>query len=235
MPLLDHLEELRARLIRVIVAFLLLTLLCFAFHEPLLRLMLRPAGEVKLIFTGPAESFLASLRVVFACGFYLTLPILLHEGISFVRPGLTLRERRWALPLLVASFLLFSLGVVFAYFLLLPVGLKFLLTFGPTEIQAMISIGHYIGFAAALLLATGLSFQLPLVLLILASLGIVDGKKLKEARKYALLGAFVAGGVLTPSTDLFTQALLAGALYLLYEVSILGVWLRSPREFSASP
>lgn len=225
MSLIDHLEELRTRILKVLVVLVILFLVCFAFHEPLTRWLLLPADGVKLIFTSPEETFIASLRVAFLGSLYLGTPWIITQAIAFVFPGLTWSERRWVLPLGVFSFLLFSLGIFFSYYFLLPVGLKFLLGFGPHEVEPMLSIGKYLGFSATLLFATGLSFELPLVLLGCSLVGVVDSTRLRAYRHYAFLGAFVLGGVVTPSTDIFTQGLLAAALYSLYEVSIVVIRL----------
>ncbi|HEY9765952.1 MAG TPA: twin-arginine translocase subunit TatC, partial [Chroococcales cyanobacterium] len=165
------------------------------------------------------------LKVAFGAALTFTLPLLLREALLFALPGLSRKERRYVVPLTILSFLLLLGGALFAYFFLLPIGLRFLIGFGLQEIKPMLSIENYVGFASIMLLATGLAFQLPLVLFFLASLGLVDPVKLREWRKYALLISFIAGGVLTPSTDMFTQSLLAGALYFLYEISLLVIKL----------
>ncbi len=225
MPLLDHLEELRTRLIRVLAFLGLLLLLCFIFNEPLTRWLLVPLGEVQLIFTRPEEPFLAALKVAFGAALTFTLPLLLREALLFALPGLSRKERKYFIPLTFFSFPLFLGGALFAYSFLLPMGLRFLIGFGIPEIKPMLSIGNYVDFAFLMLIATGLAFQLPPVLFFLAALGLVGPVKLRKWRKYALLISFVAGGVLTPSTDVFTQSLLAGALYCLYELSLLVILL----------
>ncbi len=221
MTFLEHLEELRWRLLKTVSAIAVGTLLAFVFHQHLVTWLLKPAEGIELIFTAPAEYFMVTLRVAFFAGLYLSLPVLLYQVIAFVAPGLTPGERRWTLPMLVAAFLLFTTGALFSYFFLLPVGLKFLVGFAPEGIDPLLSIGSYLSFAASLVFASGLSFELPLVLFFLSLMGLVTSTKLKEFRRYFLIVALVVAAVVTPSPDIFTQGILAVALMGLYELSIL--------------
>jgi len=217
---LEHLEELRWRLLKTVSAITAATLLAFVFHRPLVTWLLKPTGSLQLIFTAPAEYFMVTLRVAFFAGLYLSLPVLLYQVIAFIAPGLTAAERRWTLPMLAAAFLLFTSGALFSYFFLLPVGLKFLVGFAPEGIAPMLSIGSYLSFAASLVFASGLSFELPLVLFFLSLMGIVSSAKLMNFRRYFLIVALVVAAVVTPSPDIFTQGMLALALMALYELSI---------------
>ena len=225
MTLVEHLEELRWRLIKGLVAVVAGFALCFTFSHNLILLLSRPAQSVhavKFIFTSPGEYFMSSVKVSFFAGLYLALPIILYQLIAFLAPGLSPKERNWIAPITFGSFLLFTLGAVFAYFAILPTGLHFLLTFAPSSIQPMLSIGTYIGFAAALLFASGLAFELPLVLLALSWVGLVSSKLLSRFRQFAWVATLVVGAIITPSVNGFSQVMLAGALIILYEFSI---WL----------
>ena len=221
MTFLEHLEELRWRLLKTVLAILAGTILSFVFHKPLVTWLLKPAEGIELIFTAPAEYFMVTLRVAFFAGLYLSLPVLLYQVIAFVAPGLTPAERRWTLPMLVSAFLLFTAGALFSYFFLLPVAIKFLVGFAPEGISALLSIGNYLSFAASLVFASGLSFELPLVMFFLSLMGLVTSAKLKDFRRYFIIVALVIAAVVTPSPDVFTQGILAIALMGLYEFGIL--------------
>ncbi|MNX21715.1 Sec-independent protein translocase protein TatC [compost metagenome] len=221
MTFLEHLEELRWRLLKTVSAIAVGTILAFVFHQQLVTWLLKPAAGIELIFTAPAEYFMVTLRVAFFAGLYLSLPVLLYQAIAFVAPGLTPSERRWTLPMLVAAFLLFTTGALFSYFFLLPVALKFLIGFAPEGISPLLSIGNYLAFAASLVFASGLSFELPLVMFFLSLMGLVTSPKLKEFRRYFIIVALTIAAVVTPSPDVFTQGILAIALMALYELGIL--------------
>lgn len=221
MSLLEHLEELRWRLIKSLAALAVGFAVCFAFNGPLITWLEYPAHGTKFVFTAPAEYFMASLKVAFFAGLYLALPVILYQVIAFVAPGLQTRERAWVIPITFGSFILFTLGGLFAYFALLPAGLHFLLGFAPGSVEPMLSIGTYLGFAASLLFAAGFIFELPLLLLALAWIGLLSSATLVKFRKGAMVAALAIGALITPSADIFSQLMLAGALVFLYELSVL--------------
>lgn len=222
MTFVEHLEELRWRIVKSLVALVLGFIACFAVNRQLMTWLSMPAGDVSFIFTAPGEYFMASLQVAFYGGLYLALPVILYQVLAFLAPGLTNTERHWVVPIAAGSFLLFTAGAAFAYFLLLPAGLHFLLGFAPTAIAPMLSIGTYLGFAAALVFAAGFIFELPLVLLALALVGILSSAMLARFRRMAYVATLAIAALISPSGDIFTQLLLAAALVLLYELS---VWL----------
>jgi sec-independent protein translocase protein TatC len=198
--------------------------------------LIRPVGRV--IFTAPTEAFFIRLKVAALAGAFLSLPVILWQIWRFVSVGLTPKERRYALSLLPFSLILFVAGGAFAFFAILPVGVRFLLSYQTETLVPMISIGAYTSFATAFVLAFGLVFQLPVVILLLARIGIVTPATLAAGRRYALLAIVVASAVLTPGGDIFSQLLMAVPTYLLYEVSI---WIarvvapRSARQESLRP
>lgn len=226
MPLTDHLDELRWRILKSGAAILAGFAVCFAFNQQVITLILAPAYKAalvsgKLVFTAPAEYFVAALKVSFFGGLFLALPVLLYQIMAFVSPGLTPAERKWAVPMTVASALLFAGGGAFSYYAMLPLGFKFLIGFAPHEIVSpMLTIGSVLSFSTLFLFATGAIFQLPLVLLLLSLMGVVSSFQLKRFRKIFIVAAFLAGALLSPSPDVFSQSLLAGALLVLYEFSI---------------
>jgi sec-independent protein translocase protein TatC len=233
MSVLDHLEELRWRIIKSVAALAVGAVVVFLFNAQLIHLLERPlqpgslpfggglTTPVQLIFTSPGEYFMAVMKVALLGGLYLALPVILYQVLAFVAPGLTSQERRWAIPIVVSAFVLFTIGMVFSYFFLLPAGLQFLVGFAPPDVKAMLSIGKFISFSAGLMFATGLAFQLPLFLLGASVMGVITSYVLVRYRRHAFLAAFVLGAIITPSVDMVTQSLLAIALYLLFELSIL--------------
>lgn len=236
MTLIEHLEELRRRLLISVFAFSAGTVVSFLLVERVLAVLIRPVGRV--VFTAPTEAFFIRLKVAALTGAFVSLPVILYEIWRFVSVGLTAAERRYTLALLPFSLLLFVGGGAFAFFAILPVGVRFLLSYQTETLVPMISIGAYTSFATAFVLAFGLVFQLPVVVLFLARIGVVTPAALAAGRRYALLGIVVLSAVLTPGGDLFSQLLMAGPTYLLYEASI---WIaravapRSPRQESLRP
>lgn len=227
MTIVEHLEELRRRLFLAIVAFAAATFLSFLFVEPILALLIRPVGRV--VFLAPTEAFFVRLKVAALAGAFLSLPVVLYQVWRFVGVGLTRTERRYALSLLPFSLLLFVGGAAFAFFAILPVGVRFLLGYQTEQLTPMISIGAYTSFATAFVLAFGVVFQLPVVVLFLARLGIVTPASLAAGRRYALLGIVVLSAVLTPGGDVVSQVLMALPTYLLYEGSIWIARLVAPK------
>lgn len=219
-----HLEELRQAIVVCFVSLVVTSGLCFIYSKEVLDILTRPllstVKNVELVFVSPGEAFMATLRASLIIGIIIALPIILNRIFWFISPGLSTKEKSFSFPIVIMSYFLFLLGVVFAYELLLPFGVKFLIEFAPSNIHPMISIGNYVSFASSLVLGTGLIFELPLLLIFLAFLGLVSSKLLKKYRKHAFLASFIIGGVITPSIDMMVQSLLAGALYALYEISI---------------
>lgn len=225
MSFTSHLEELRQAIIISFFSIVFTTGLCFFFNKEVLDLLTAPltnnVKNVQLIFVSPGEAFMATLQTALITGLILALPIILNRLYWFVAPGLTVQERVFSFPVIIISYFLFLIGVVFAYLILLPFGVKFLVEFAPANIHPMISIGNYISFSSTMILGTGLIFELPMILLFLAFIRIINSKLLIKYRRHAFLISFVIGAVITPSIDMITQSLLAGALYVLFELSII--------------
>lgn len=220
MTIVEHLEELRRRLLIAVAAFVVAMVAAFLFVEPILAILIRPVGRV--VFLAPTEAFFVRLKVAALAGVFLSLPVVLYQLWRFVGVGLTPTERRHTLALLPFSLLLFVGGAAFAFFVILPLGVRFLLGYQTAQLTPMISIGAYTSFATAFVLAFGVVFQLPLVVLFLARLGIVTPASLAAGRKYALLGIVILSAVLTPGGDVVSQSLMAIPTYLLYEA---GIWI----------
>ena len=227
MPFMAHLEELRKRLIISVAAIAVGTFIAFGFKEWLFHLLMRPLiqalpqGE-KMIFTGLPEAFFVYLEVSVIAGVMLAMPVVLYEVWMFVAPGLYPSERRFAAPMVTLSTVFFAGGVLFGYSLVFPFAFKYLVGFGTDFIRPLPDMKEYMNLASALLLAFGLIFELPLVLTMLARIGIVNDAFLRKQRKYAFLLAFVAAAILTPTPDIFNQCLMAFPIIILYEISIVG-------------
>ncbi len=222
LSLVGHLRELRKRLIICLLAVLLTSGLSYFYTKEILSLIAKSPG--KLVFLAPTEAFLAYVKIALFSGIFLASPLILHQIWAFVSAGLKEEERRTLLFYGPLSFFFFLGGAAFAYFLVLPLGIRFLLQFGSESLQPMLSVGRYISFAGFLLLGFGISFEFPLVIMFLSRLGVVTPQFLRRRRKYAVLLIFVFSAIITPP-DVFTQVLMALPLLLLYEVSIWFSWL----------
>jgi sec-independent protein translocase protein TatC len=200
--------------------------LCYAFADsifnvlasPLIKVM--PAGG-SLIFTSVAEAFFTYMKVAFIAGLILTSPFVLYQVWAFVAPGLYQKEKKYVVPFVLGGSLFFALGVLFGYFIAIPIGFKFLLSYATDFIKPMPSMKEYLSFSIKFLLAFGLVFEFPVVLVLLARIGVIDAKMLARRRKYAILLIFIFAAAVTPSPDLVSQVLMALPLIGLYELSIL--------------
>ncbi|MBI4252149.1 MAG: twin-arginine translocase subunit TatC [Candidatus Tectomicrobia bacterium] len=220
MPLTEHLSELRSRIIVILSAIGILFLITYYFSPHLLALAQRPIGNRKLIFLSPTEAFFAHLKVSFYVAFFLSLPVTFYQVWRFCSPGLLDTERRYVAPFVTASTICFTLGALFCYYIVLPLGLDFLLSFGSATLEPQISISYYISFVFQLMLAFGLVFEVPILVVLLVQIGVLSTKTLTSNRGYVVIGAFVMGAVLTPTPDMFNQILLAGPLLVLFEISV---------------
>jgi sec-independent protein translocase protein TatC len=221
MTIMGHLEELRQRIVKIVLALAITTGLCLVFTTQIMELLLLPAGGIKPIFLKPTEMFLTYMRVGLIAGVGLAMPVIVYQIMRFLAPGLEPKEKKWLVSLVPATAAFFIGGVSFAYFFMLPFALQYLLTFGSTLVEAKWAIGEYISFVTSLLLWVGVSFETPLVIFFLAKLHIVDAKKLTSYRKYAIVGAFIAAAIITPTPDPFNQVMVAVPIILLYELGII--------------
>lgn len=216
--LLHHLEEVRRRFFICLVSVILLSFVSYFFYEKVFNILTEPFNK-PLVFLAPQEAFFIALKISVFTGLILSLPVIFYQTWKFVSLGLKKKETRFLRLVTTISVLLFSIGVVFAYFVVLPLGLKFLIGFGSGLLQPMISISNYISFVVTLLFAFGVVFELPLVILFLTRTGIVSHEFFFSKRKHAILLVFIVAAILTPP-DVFTQFLMAGPLIVLYEISI---------------
>ncbi len=218
--LMEHLDELRNRLLICIGLIIICTAISYSFVGRIMELITASIG--KLYFMSPTEAFWVKLKVAMFSGFYFSLPFLFYQVWRFVEVGLRQKEKRLLLPLSLASFILFSGGAAFCYFLVIPVAVKFLLSYGSASLVPLISVSKYLSFVGCLVFAFGVTFQLPLVMMVLARVGLINNKMLRKFRRFAILGSFILGAALTPTPDMVNQTLMALPIIVLYEISI---WL----------
>jgi len=229
MPFLDHIEELRWRLIKSILAVAILGGVSFAFADYVFKFVTQPLGDVKLHFTEITGSFYAYLKVSFFSGLFAASPIVLYQLWKFIGPGLYPKEKRAVLPMVFFSTLLFLTGAAFCFFVVLPFALTFLISYGEEVMTPIITVSSYVSFAGLLLVAFGAAFQLPVIGYFLGSIGVITPQFLGKGRPYAVVAILIAGAVLSPP-DILTQVLLAGPLYLLYELTIIIVRLTGRKK-----
>jgi sec-independent protein translocase protein TatC len=222
MSLVDHLEELRSRVLRSLLAVVVAAAGCLAFVKPLVKLLEMPAHGIRFLQLAPGEFLFVSLKVAGYAGLTLALPYVLYEVLAFVLPGLTRSERRLVAPAVAGSALLFAAGLAFAWWALVPAALTFLVNYGADVVEPSWSIERYLDFVLLLMVATALAFQLPVLQLLLGALGLINARTMLGAWRWVVVVAAIAGAVLTPSTDPVTMLLLSGAITALF---LLGVAL----------
>lgn len=219
MSLVGHLQELRRRLIIIIIAVAVGSLISYFYAAELVQYITAPAG--KLYYMSPAEAFFTYLRVSFFAGFLLALPIVLYQIWAFVVPALTAKEHKASIILVPSSVLLFFIGLAFSYVLVLPAGIKFFMGFATENLQPLLSLGEYLSFVISFLLPFGFIFELPLFIVVMAKFGLITSKFLSAKRKHVLVLSFVIGALISPTPDVFSQTMVAVPVIVLYEFSVL--------------
>ena len=217
-PLRDHLQEFRKRLLICLVVVAIAALACYNYVDDIIALLSGPAG--KLYFMNPSEVFFTYMEIALYAGILFTLPVLLYEVWAFVAPALWPEERRAVLVILPTAVILFYVGLVFAYYLVIPAAVTFFMGFATQTLQPMFSLESYLSFILALTLPFGFIFELPLIVVFLAKIGLVTGDFLKGKRKILIVIAFIFAAVVSPTTDIFTQTMIAVPLIVLYEISL---------------
>ncbi|MBF0342658.1 MAG: twin-arginine translocase subunit TatC [Nitrospirae bacterium] len=250
MSFIDHLSELRQRLLITLTIVLVSFIVIFNYSEELLKILMFPMEKelvfklqtpfiffvsknlknVSLVFLQPAEAFWMHLKLSMIAAFIVSLPVVLTQVWLFVAPGLLPKEKKLALPFIVSGSVLFLMGAAFCFIIILPFALGFLLTYKTQSLTAMLSIGSYIDFNIKFLLAFGLVFELPIVILFLTRFGIVTPERLASSRKYAFVFAFIIAGILTPTPDAFNQTLMAVPMIVLYEIGIIASKIIFPKS-----
>lgn len=227
---ISHLIELRDRLLRSVIVWIVLFVCLFPWANDLYTILAQPMLEKlpkggQMIATEVVTPFFVPIKVAMMTAFLGSLPYILYQVWAFVAPGLYAHERKFIVPMVVASLVLFACGMAFAYFLVFPVVFGFIVGIAPVGVAVMTDINKYLDFVITMFLAFGITFEVPIVVIALAYTGIVEIHQLKEARPYVIVGAFVIGAIFTPP-DVVSQIMLAVPLWLLYELGVVvSAWL----------
>jgi sec-independent protein translocase protein TatC len=223
MTITEHLAELRSRLFWAVAAIILGTVIAFGFSRQLMELVLAPLPpEVKVVTLGITEGFFTQMKVALYAGIIIAMPMIVYQIGAFIAPALQPNEKGWLLKLVPGATIMFLLGVVFSYFVILPTSVQFLLTFlDPQYAEAMPQLERYLSFATRMILAIGITFEVPVFIWFLSKLGIVNAAQLAGARRYAIVVVAVLAAIITPTGDPLNMALVAVPGYLLFEFGIL--------------
>ncbi|MCS7215832.1 MAG: twin-arginine translocase subunit TatC [Thermodesulfovibrio sp.] len=243
MSLIEHLSELRKRILICLVALFIAFIITFTSSEYIFKLLLFPLNytpqfslkeglvfvfdqklqNTKLVFLGPAEAFWMNMKIALVTGFILTIPVIFYQLWMFVSPGLYPNEKKYVLPFVLTATALFLAGVTFCYLIVLPFAMDFLLNYKVGDfLMPMLSVGLYIDFLLKFLLAFGLVFELPILIVVATRMGLITPQTLKKYRRLAIVLAFVVAAIITPTPDAFNQTLMAVPMIILYEV---GIWV----------
>jgi len=222
LTVIGHLDELRKRIIICLLAVALGGCISFPFGNQILKVLRLPVSNYikELAFFSPQEAFMVYVKVAVVSGLIISMPIILLQVWAFISPAIEERFRRYSVIFILFSLVAFALGGLFAYFLLLPAALKFLLSFGQGQLIPVISVSKYISFSLAIVLGTGLVFEMPVLSFILSKIGILNHLFLRKRFKYAILAIFITAAIITPTPDIFNMMLLAVPMLVLYEMSI---------------
>ena len=229
--ILDHLRELRKRLLWSVAAVVITTSVCFFFMTDIIEILKEPAGDINLYVIEMTEGFSSSMRVALMSGLVLAMPVIIYQFLMFVVPALTRAERKAIYTIIPVITLMFAGGITFGYFYLIPPAARFLLEFSEiVDAVPQIRISDYINFITRLLIGIGILFELPVVTSFLARMGIITSKWLASRRKIMILFSFVVAAILTPTPDAVNQSIVAGTMIVLYEISIWLAWLLQKRR-----
>ena len=216
LPFSEHIEELRQRIFLLVGIILLLTCIAFIEVKDLVKILELPVQNVKFFQISPGEYFISTIKISFYTGLLFSSPFVIGQLILFLLPGLTKKETKIILPLLLSSLVLFGLGLVFSYYTLIPAALNFFLNYSEEVLEPFWSFDQYFEFVLVLFYSTGLAFQIPIIQILIGLLNIVSAKQMLGAWRYVILISTVIGAILTPSTDPLTQLLLSAAILVLY-------------------
>lgn len=219
LPFTEHLEELRWRLIIIIISIAVWFGICYTYSEDIIRFVQKPLNQ-KLIFISPTEAFFVNLKVAFFVAIFLSIPVIIYELWEFIAPGLLEKEKKYTLPFIISATVCFVIGSAFSYYIALPMITRFLLNFAGSELKPMVSVNNYISFVGRFMIGSGLIFEFPVLIFFLSKIGIATPAFLSQKRGYAILGIFIISAVITPP-DIFTMFIMAIPLMALYEISII--------------
>jgi sec-independent protein translocase protein TatC len=232
MSILEHLAELRTRLLRAFIALAICTSLSFAFAKPLLRVLIAPMGDNPPVALTPTEAIGTFAKVALIAGITLAMPAIVYQIMRFVTPGLTAQEKRYLVVIVPGATISFAAGAAFAYFVMLPATVPFLQNFLSDIIRQQWAIGKYISFVTALIFWVGVSFEAPLLIFFLAKLRIVSARMLWRNFRYAIVAIAILAAIITPTPDPFTMTLVMGPLIALYLIGVILAWVARRGEKS---
>ncbi len=220
--MVEHLSELRRRIIICLVSLLIASICTFSFASGILRLLRLPSKGLidRLVFFSPQEAFLVYIKVAIFSGLVISMPIILYQLWAFISPAIEERLKKYTINFILLALIAFICGLSFAYFFLLPAGLRFLLDFAKDNLEPLISVSKYLSFVFGLILGCGLVFEMPVLSFILSKLGIINPKFLRKKFKYAVILVFIVAAIITPTPDVFNMIILAIPMLFLYELSI---------------
>jgi sec-independent protein translocase protein TatC len=229
MTFLEHLDELRVRLMHCLAALVVGTIVCWTRHEWIFHFLTQPLRNaypaVKFITTGPSEAFMMYMKMSFFVGIFLAAPYLLYQVWAFIAPGLYSHEKAYAVPFILMGSVFFMVGGAFGHFYLFPATFKFLYEFAGQDMQFLPKVDEYFEFYSWFLLGLGLVFQLPVIIFVLARIGLVTPGFLIRQTKFAVLAAFIIAAIITPSPDVVNQTALAIPIIALYLIGVLVAWM----------
>lgn len=217
MSLIDHLGELRGRIIVALVAMIVGTIVSYYYVEDIIQILIAPAG--KLYYTKPTEAFFTYMKISIISGLIVSSPVWFYQIWAFIIPALSKGEKRITFLIVPSAISLFVIGVLFSYYLVLPTAIEFFIGFGTDGLQPLFSIGQYIDFVVGFIIPFGITFELPLIIVALGALGILSSQRVRKFRKIFILLAFIIGGAISPTPDMLSQTMIAGPMVLLYEIS----------------
>lgn len=220
MSIFEHVEELRSRTIKGALFFFITTAISFSYIKEIVLILQQPANGIKFLQLAPGEYFFSSIKISSYTGLMISSPFIIYQLILFILPGLTHKETKFFLPILLSSISLFFIGIYFSFTILIPAALQFLIYYGAEIVEPIWSFEQYFDFILILLISTGLAFQIPIVQIIIGLLGVISSSQMLKAWKYILLLSTIISAILTPSTDPFTQLILSSAILILYFTSI---------------
>lgn len=217
MSLIDHLGELRGRIIVALVAMIIGTVVSYYYVDDIIQILIAPAG--KLYYTKPTEAFFTYMKISIVSGLIVSSPVWFYQIWAFIIPALSKGEKKVTFLIVPSAISLFIIGVLFSYYLVLPTAIEFFIGFGTDGLQPLFSIGQYIDFVVGFIIPFGITFELPLIIVALGALGILSSQRVRSFRKIFILLAFIVGGAISPTPDMLSQTMIAGPMVLLYEIS----------------
>lgn len=221
MPIFDHLEELRHRILFALIFFVVITLICFIYIKNISLMIQQPAAGIKFLQLAPGEYLFASIKIAIYTGLLISSPFTIYQLLLFILPGLTKKEISTIIPILISSIALFFIGIFFSYKILAPAALQFLINYGAEIVEPTWSFEQYFNFILLLFFTTGLAFQIPIIQIILGIFNIISSETMWTYWKYIIFVTTIFSAILTPSTDPLTQILMSLAMFSLYVIGIL--------------